>query len=213
MTRGGWELKRGFLPREELAARVGELDSRPELFAPVAVKAGMNLPYSVLDGARLKEGAPELYELAAGRLLRAAEAAFETKLELMRDPKRSVRVQRYRASREGFRWHVDGGLYSALLTLRNTNGGATELLGETASRWLRPVPYLLFPFPGLLELAGPTAATAEAGDLLLVRGGDIIHRGVNRSDEGERLVLVATFDPVGRRPTPVWDWFARRLNY
>ena len=29
----------------------------------------------------------------------------------------------------------------------------------------------------------------------------------------ERLVLVASFDPPDRRPTRVWDWLARKLNY
>jgi len=54
---------------------------------------------------------------------------------------------------------------------------------------------------------------SRPGDLLLIHGGAVIHRGTNERSEGERMVLVASFDPIGRRPTPVWDWLARRLNY
>jgi hypothetical protein len=131
----------------------------------------------------------------------------------MADPKRAFRIQCYRARHEGFKWHLDGGLYSALLTLVNTNEGATEVLSPEWSRVLFPVPYLLFPFARLLEFAKPKPLVGRPGDLLVLKGGEVLHRGVTTRDEGERLVFVATYNPVGTKPTPLWDWFARRLNY
>ena len=209
----GYRMFPQFLSRAETDRWLGLVESRSELFKSVNGKAGMSLPYHVLDGYKIDEQFPEFRELAAGALLRITEETFGVKLELMADPKRAFRIQRYRTKHEGFKWHLDGGLYSALLTLVNTNEGATEVLSPEWSRVLFPVPYLLFPFARLLELATPKPVVARAGDLLVIKGGEILHRGVTTKADGERLVFVATYNPVGTKPTPLWDWFARKLNY
>jgi hypothetical protein len=95
----------------------------------------------------------------------------------------------------------------------NDNDGGTEMLTRQQSRWLWPVPYVLYPFPKLLERAGPKPVAAGAGDLVVIRGGEIIHRGVIRRDTGDRILLAASFDPVGRVRPKVWDTLARWLNY
>jgi hypothetical protein len=156
---------------------------------------------------------PALAALAEGPLLAAARDLAGEPLELMRDPKRNLRLQWYRGRHEGFRWHIDGGLYGALLTLTNENDGDTEVLTRGQSRWLWPLAYALYPFPRVLELARPTPLEARAGDLVLLRGGEIVHRGVNRRDEGERLLLAVSYDPVGRARSKLWDGVARWLNY
>lgn len=209
----GYQVIRDYLPAAQVAHWQGAIAARPALFAPVAAKHGMNLPYRVVGGTELRRELPALAALADGPLLEAAERATGLRLEPMRDARRRVRLQCYRSCAEGFRWHLDGGLVSALLTLSNSNDGGTEVLTPGQSRWLRPVPYVLFPFPGVLELAGPRPIDAGAGDLLILCGGSIIHRGVTRRDGGERVVLVATYDPAGRRRLPLWDRVARWLNY
>ncbi len=211
--RDGYRLLPGFLSDDETAAWTEPLDARRELLQQVGTKLGMNLGYHVLSAAAISEHFPALFELARGRLLQVTQAVAGEPLELMRDPRRAVRIQCYRARHEGFRWHLDGGAWSALLTLRNTNRGATEVLSPRWSRRLAYAPYLLFPFPRLFELARPVPLEGRAGDLLILNGGRIVHRGVTRDDGGERLVLVATFNPRGTRPSRVWDTFARWLNY
>ena len=209
----GYRVLSKFLSSDETAAWLDLIDSKNDLFKTVAGKAGMSLPYNVLDGFKIDEYFPELRELAAGPLLRITEETFGVEVELMADPKRAFRIQCYRAKQQGFKWHLDGGLYSAILTLVNTNEGATEVLSPEWSRLLFPVPYLLFPFARLLEFAKPKPLIGAAGDLLVIKGGEVLHRGVTSREEGERLVFVATYNPVGTKPTPLWDWFARRLNY
>jgi hypothetical protein len=145
--------------------------------------------------------------------LRVTEETFGVSLEVMNDPKRAFRIQYYRKKEEGFKWHLDGGLYSVLLTLINTNEGATEVLSPEWSRILFPVPYLLFPFGRILEFAKPKPIPTRPGDLLVIKGGEVLHRGVTRKEDGERLVFVVSYNPLGTKPTPLWDWFARRLNY
>jgi hypothetical protein len=182
-------------------------------FQAVPAKGGMNLSYQVVDGLRLRAELPDLFALAAGRLQETAQALVDRPIELMRDAKRAVRIQCYRRRADGFLWHLDGGAYGALLTLVNTNEGATDLLTPRLSRFLKPVPYLLFPFQGLLERARPTRIVAAPGDLLILQGGSVIHRGIMQRDDGERILLAASFDPVGRKKSRVWEWIARRLNY
>ena len=209
----GYSIFPQFLSPKQTADLLGLIESRGNLFKAVQAKAGMSLAYNVLDGFSIDQYFPELRELAAGALQKITEETFGVDLELMADPKRAFRIQCYRARHEGFKWHLDGGLYSALLTLINTNSGATEVLSPEWSRVLFPVPYLLFPFARLLQFAKPKPLIAHPGDLLVIKGGEVLHRGVTTMDEGERLVFVATYNPVGTKPTPLWDWFARRLNY
>ncbi|HEY8186090.1 MAG TPA: hypothetical protein VIF64_08480 [Pyrinomonadaceae bacterium] len=209
----GYRLLSEFFSPEHTIGLLRLIEARSNLFKPVAAKAGMSLAYNVLDGFNIDQHFPELRELASGPLLKITEETFSVPLELMADPKRAFRIQCYRARHEGFKWHLDGGLYSALLTLVNTNEGATEVLSPEWSRVLFPVPYLLFPFARLLEFAKPKPLIARPGDLLVIKGGEVLHRGVTTKEEGERLVFVATYNPIGTKPTPLWDWFARRLNY
>jgi len=212
-VKDGYAFSQSFLSASETEHWHGRVESRRTLFRQVATKAGMNLSYSVMNGHQIQDELPDLFELVQGRLQAALQDATGQPLALMRDRKRAVRVQWYRRRGEGFRWHLDGGMYSVLLTLVNTNQGATQLITPRWSRFLKPVPYVLFPFQGLLARAPSTVIHSHPGDLLLIHGGAVIHRGTNDRSDGERMVLVASFDPVGRRPTPVWDWLARRLNY
>ena len=87
------------------------------------------------------------------------------------------------------------------------------MLSPRLSRILKPAPYLLFPFQRLLELGRPTRIVTAPGDLLIVHGGAVIHRGVTQLDEGERIVLAASYDPLDRKKSRLWEWLARRLNY
>ena len=208
----GYRLFPGFLSAAE-TGRLLEKVREQARFQTVAAKAGMNLSYHVVDGNRTRDELPEFFALASGLLQETTQSLIEQPIELMRDPKRAVRIQCYRRQTDGFFWHLDGGAYGALLTLVNTNQGATDLLTPRLSRLLKPAPYLLFPFQRLLELARPTRIVTAPGDLLILHGGAIIHRGVMQLDEGERILLAASFDPVGRKKSAAWEWLARRLNY
>jgi len=202
-----------YFPPSETARLRGQIEARPDLFQAVAAKAGMNLAYHVIDGRRIEAELPEIFALAAGRLREVAEEAAGVPLELMGDPKRALRVQKYTAREEGFLWHFDGGLWGALLTLTNSNGGGTEVMSPRLSRLLAPAPYLLFPFQGLISRAPSTLLVSAPGDLVILRGGTILHRGITAEDDGERLLLAVSYDPVGRPRRRLREAFARWLNY
>ncbi len=203
----------GFLAPEKVDRLLGMVEERRDAFQTVAAKAKMNLAYHVVDGHEVERDFPEPFELAGGRLFELAQEQAGRPLEPMRDAKRAIRIQHYRRKSEGFLWHLDGGEYGALLTLVNTNHGVTEVLTPRASRWLKPVPYLLFPFQGILARARTVKIEADAGDLVILHGGAVIHRGLIQQDEGKRTLLAASYDRVGRKKSRAWEWIARRLNY
>ena len=106
-----------------------------------------------------------------------------------------------------------GDPYVALVTLENTNRGQTQFLSPRLSPWLRLLLYPLYAFPQIFSLLPRRVVETRPGDLLVMRGGRVLHRGVTLSDEGERILLAYTYDEPGRKPNPVRDWIARRLNY
>ncbi|MFP5286564.1 MAG: hypothetical protein ACLGI9_12555, partial [Thermoanaerobaculia bacterium] len=100
-----------------------------------------------------------------------------------------------------------------LLTLENTNGGQTQFISPGLTRWLRFLLYPLYAVPQVFSLFPRRAVTMEPGDLLVMRGGHALHRGITLSDQGERILIAYTYDEPGRRPNPFRDWVARRINY
>ena len=80
-------------------------------------------------------------------------------------------------------------------------------------RFLRFLLYPLYAFPQVFSVFPRRSVTAEAGDLLVMRGARTLHRGITLSDQGERILLAYTFDSPGKKPNPFRDWIARRLNY
>lgn len=179
--------------------------------SPVKVKLGMNAPYSVLDGRQVRARAPEIAELADGPMRAALETALGLPLQLMRDPKRDLRVQRY-ARGEGLFWHIDGGTFGAVLTLCNDARGTVEFISPRASRVLGPATYVLFPFQRVFSLARSHVVEPAPGDLMLIAGKRVVHRAYTPND-GARIVIAASYDPVGMRRPIVRDAIARWLNY
>jgi hypothetical protein len=209
----GWHLRPGFLSEEETESWRRQVGSRREVFKAVGGRGGLNLRYSVVDGQRTREHFPELAELARTRLHAAAEEAVGRPLVPIRDDRRSIRIQLYGGRHEGFRWHLDVSPYSALLTLANTSRGATEVIPPGLTRLLTPIYYPFYPLRQLFSLVPHRTIHSGPGDLLIVHGAAVLHRARALADEGERLVVVAAFEPAGSRPTPIRNWLARTFNY
>lgn len=103
--------------------------------------------------------------------------------------------------------------YMALVTLKNTNGGQTQFISPGLTRFLRFLLYPLYAVPQVFSVFPRRAVTAQSGDLLVMRGARALHRGITLSDEGERILIAYTFDSPDKKPNPLRDWIARRLNY
>ena len=203
----------GFLSTEELGRLARLIGDHEDLYTEVRGKGGLGPRYRVIDGDQIRERLPEVEELGDRRVRPLAEEFAGKALRPLGSSKRSMRVQAYERREHGFRWHLDGHAYVALVTLKNTNGGQTQFISPALTRFLRFLLYPLYPIPQVFSIFPRRAVTARAGDLLVMRGAQALHRGITLSDQGERILLAYTFDAPDKKPNPLRDWIARRLNY
>ena len=75
----GYRVFEKFVGPDELASLHQLIASHDHLFKPGSGKAGMSLPYHVLDGFNICKNFPQLREYAAGPLRNAAEETFGVK--------------------------------------------------------------------------------------------------------------------------------------
>jgi hypothetical protein len=203
----------GFLTDDELT-RLRDVATRCEAsFVEVRRKGALGPQYRVLDGDQIRASAPEVVTFGAERVQPVAERFAGEPLQYLDFSKRAIRYQVYEREGDGFRWHFDGHSYVALVTLANTNQGETHFISIGLSRVLRFLLYPLYAFPRLFSLAPYRRVRAAPGDLLIMRGGKSLHRGVTRSKQGQRLVVAYTFDERGKKPSALRNFIARRLNY
>lgn len=202
----------GFLSGDELGRLARLIADHEDLFTEVHGRGGLGPRYRVIDGDQIHERLPEVEELG-DRVRPLAEELAGEPLRPLGSSKRSMRVQAYERRDHGFRWHLDGHAYVALVTIKNTNGGQTQFLSPALTRFLRFLLYPLYPFPQVFSVFPRRAVTAQAGDLLVMRGARTLHRGITLSDQGERILLAYTFDRPDKKPNPLRDWIAKRLNY
>jgi hypothetical protein len=203
----------GFLSAEELSRLTRRIADQEDLYTEVHGRGGLGPRYRVIDGDQIHDRLPEVEELGDQRVRPLAEEFAGVALRPLGSSKRAMRVQAYERREHGFRWHLDGHAYVALVTLKNTNGGQTQFLSPELTRFLRFLLYPLYPVPKVFSVFPRRAVTAQAGDLLVMRGARALHRGVTLSDQGERILIAYTFDPPDKKPNPLRDWIARRLNY
>lgn len=203
----------GFLSGEELTRLARLVEDHQDLYTDVHGRGGLGPRYRVIDGDQIHERLPEVEQLGDQRVRPLAEEFAGAPLRPLGSSKRSMRVQCYQRREHGFRWHLDGHAYVALVTLKNTNGGQTQFISPALTRFLRFLLYPLYAVPQVFSIFPRRSVTAQAGDLLVMRGARALHRGITLSDQGERVLIAYTFDAPGKKPNPLRDWIARRLNY
>ena len=203
----------GFLSPAETTSWLAEVDRSRDAFRQVGTKGGLGLPFHILDGVEAGVHLAHVCAALQPRMQAAAERVADRHFEPIRDPRRALRLQRYQDRREGFRWHFDGSHTTALLTLANTSGGATEVVSPRWTPLVKPLFYAFYPVRGAFSLLPHATLAAQPGDLLILSGHAVLHRGAAGSQSGERVVLLAAFDPAGSKPRPIRDWIARRFNY
>ena len=203
----------GFLSAEEVGRLNRLIQDHEDLYTEVHGKGGLGPRYRVIDGDQILSKLPEVEKLGEQRVRPLAEEFAGEPLRPLGSSKRSMRVQAYERKDHGFRWHLDGHKYVALAVLKNTNGGQTQFISPGLTKILRFLLYPLYAVPQVFSIFPRSSVTAQAGDLLVMRGARTLHRGITLSDEGERILIAYTFDPPDKKPNPFRDWIAKRLNY
>lgn len=183
------------------------------LFTETSGRRGLGPRYRVIDGDQIRSQLPEIAAFGEQRVQPMAEDLAREPLRFLGFSKRSMRIQVYDKKHHGFRWHFDGHSYTALLCLINTNHGQTHLISPGLSRVLRFLLYPLYAVPQVFSIMPYQTITMEAGDLILMRGSRLLHRGVTLDEDGERILVVYTYDEPDKKRNPIRDKIARALNY
>jgi hypothetical protein len=203
----------GFMSAEELQRLRQLVAERQDLMTEVHGRGGLGPRYRVIDGNQIHDHLPAVEDFGETRVKPLAEDFARHPLIPLGSARRAMRVQVYERRDHGFRWHFDGHPYVALVTLENSNEGQTQFISPGLSRWLRLLLYPLYAFPQIFSIFPRSTVTARPGDLLVMRGGRVLHRGVTLLEEGERVLLAYTYTPPDHKPNPFRDFVARRLNY
>jgi hypothetical protein len=208
-----YEVVRDVLTSEEVSDLRGRIAAHAADFLASAGKHGLGPRYRVLDGERILALLPEIAALAEARLTPLVAALAAGPVVPLADLRRRLRLQHYRQQSDGFRWHFDRSRFVALVALINSDGGRTEMIGARLSRLARPFLYALYPLPQVFSALPRRAVTLAPGSALLMRGNRLLHRGVSGGGGGERLLIAASYDVPGSRPSPWRERIARRLNF
>lgn len=204
---------KNFVSEDELQKISKSILANENLFKCTYGKASLGPRYKIIDGDQIQSQLPEIYNYGEERVKAAVEQFSGKSVKLFFSSKRAIRVQVYAAKDHGFRWHFDGHSFAAILTLSNTNKGQTQFISEKLSQFLKIPLYALYPFPQIFSLMPYESITSQRGDLLIIRGQDSLHRGITLEEEGERAIIIYTYDEVGKKPSPIRDKIARFLNY
>jgi hypothetical protein len=164
-----------------------------------------------LDGVQIEQCLPELVAYGDERVRPAVEAFAGHPVVTASDRGRARRVQIFTDPRHGFRWHYDITPYAALLTVRNAGAAETQVVSARLSRWLRPAYYPLAWAPAVFSLLPHQRYAAAAGDMLIMRGDMLLHRGVALA-EGERVLLVYAYEAPGQPTASLRARFAHYVN-
>jgi len=99
------------------------------------------------------------------------------------------------------------------LFLWNHNDSETQILSPRLSRALRFVLYPVYPFPGIFNALPYRRYSMAAGDLLVMHGSEVLHRGVALTDNGDRVIIAYSFITPGQKLNSLRLRIANLLNY
>ena len=201
-----------FLP-PETGERFRELIRQNEdLFGETSGYGGLGPRYRIIHGDAIAERLPEIAAFGEQVIRPVVEAFAGKPLRPPRDHARALRIQVFDQPQHSFRWHYDNSSFAALLILENTNAGETQVIPPLLSRVLRPAFYALYWAPQVFSFMPRRVYDAQAGDLIVLCGTRLLHRGVSSGAHGERIVILFAYDELDYRPNRLRLWFGHRMN-
>jgi len=168
---------------------------------------GLGPRYRFVQGQHIREHLPEVVALGERRVRPVVET-FAGQPLVAPQLGRALRIQAFDGPHHSFRWHYDTSSYAALLTVENNNASETQMVSCALSRLVRPVYYPLFWIPQVFSLLPHHRIATQAGDLLVMRGTRMLHRGVALQADGRRVIIVYGYDEIGKRR----QWLRERIG-
>jgi hypothetical protein len=202
-----------FATPEEVRRFTDLIRQNAALFTETSGRGGLGPRYRIIDGDQIQSQLSDVATFGEYRVRPIVEEFAQQPLHLFGSSKRAMRIQVYYKKHHGFRWHFDGHSYTAFLCLKNTNRGQTQLISSGLSQVLRFLLYPLYALPQVFSIVPYQEITMEAGDLYLLCGSRLLHRGVTLDEEGERILMVYGYDELDKKRNLLRDKIARALNY
>ena len=205
-------LIKGFATPAEIDALTRLIKTHDSLFKETSGKSRLGPRYRIIQGEEIRRELREISLFGAQRVRPAVEQFAERPLAesgLIAE----TRVQAFDRSDHDFRWHFDTHPYSGLLTLWNENNSETQVISPRLSRALRLVLYPLYPFPAIFNRVPHHRYEMAPGDLLVMHGSRVLHRGVALAQQGSRVIIAYSFIEPGRKLNPLRLRIANLLNY
>lgn len=204
-------LVRQFASADQVHTLRACIQRKAELFVTVDGSLGFAPRYRVIHGHAVRNEIPELVAFGERHIRPLAEAFAGRSLAPLGESPHDIRIQHFTDASHNFRWHFDGHTYNALLTLVNGNASETQVVTPALSRVVKRVYLPLALTPRVFSVLPHQKFAADAGDVMLLRGEGLLHRGVvGRSGDGERLIVVFCFNEVGKAPRRM-SWIRQRV--
>jgi hypothetical protein len=207
-----WRTMPAFLSPQRCAHFEEQIAAQRHRFVSVAQPLRLGPTYRTLRGEDICRYLPEIVDFGATTIQPLVESFAGRPLRNALNPGRAVRLQLFDDRSHRVRWHFDTSSVAALLTLHNDNGSETQIITPSWSRRARPFYYPLFWGRPLFSLLPRSTVVSGTGDLLLMHGAQLLHRGVPTSTGGDRLLLVFAYEDPDRRPTPWREKFNKYMN-
>ena len=205
-------LVKGFATASEVESLTRLIEARSSLFVETSGQGRLGPRYRIINGERIQAEMPAVLEFGDQRVRPVVEQLANRTLESA-GTRASTRIQAFDHRDHDFRWHFDTHPYTGLLTLWNRNRSETHVISPGLSRLLRVALYPLYPFPRVFDPMPHHRFTMAAGDLLVMHGCEVLHRGVALADDGTRMIVAYGFVVPGARANPLRARAARILNY
>ena len=202
-----------FATPEEVRRFTDLIRQNAALFTETSGRGGLGPRYRIIDGDQIQSQLSDVATFGEYRVRSIVEDFAGQPLQSMASSRRAMRIQAYETKHHEFRWHFDQNSFVALVCVKNTNRGQTHVIPPGMSRLLRILRLPLYLVPQVYSLMPYETIHMAAGDLLLMRGSRVLHRGVTVDEEGERVLMAYAYDEVGKRPNPILDRVYRVLNF
>lgn len=207
-----WRHFPAFLPAERCAELDELITAQAHRFVRVKTPLRLGPNYRTLRGEDVQRYLPELVDFGDRHVQPIVESVVGRPLHRCANPGRAIRVQVFDDLAHEFRWHFDTSAVDALITLRNSNASQTQIIPLAWSRAVRPVYYPLYWAPSLFSLLPRVAVASRPGDMLVLQGTDVLHRGVPTQANGDRTLLVFAYEDDRHRAKPWRERFNKFVN-
>lgn len=174
----------------------------PEIRRPMK---GRSLRYHVIDGAKIRDDLPAIWELYTGEVNDLVDRSLGFPLAPLDNTRAGVNVNLMRPKQSSYRWHYDRACVTSILYLNEVEGGETELYpnyrillrkGKNAAIQ-RALDQFIQIKPVLNVFGNMVRISPKVGRLAMMRADRCWHSVRSVLGDRERINIILSYDLPG----------------